>query len=316
MGPLTRYGREATSVFDLLGRNEVDLTAALGWCLVKAPSLLQLLLKHLDIPASTDDVDIALEVADALGRTDIELSAPQAKIVIEAKQGWLVPGEQQLGLYAGRFTGIERGLLVSMSDSSQQWARTQLPTSVGTIPVRHLPWDDVRTRLRTAINSRNGRERLWLQELESYLGTVTSTRPLDDQWVFCVVVSDTRFGDLTFKEYVTQERVYFHPYGGHNRWPRRPPNFMAFRWGGFVRQVNRVRSFEVLPSLTQRWPAISPEEAEGAHIVYDLGTDIPIPNVRTTGTYASGRVWCLLDQLLTQPTLRDAVYSSDELTTS
>ncbi len=37
---LTRYGREVKHVFDLLGRREPDLTAALGWTLVQAPGLM------------------------------------------------------------------------------------------------------------------------------------------------------------------------------------------------------------------------------------------------------------------------------------
>jgi hypothetical protein len=33
---LSRYGRDVTSVFVLLGRDEVDLPAALGWTLARS----------------------------------------------------------------------------------------------------------------------------------------------------------------------------------------------------------------------------------------------------------------------------------------
>lgn len=310
---LSRYGSDVATVFDLLGRNEIDLTAALGWVLAHSPALVDTVARHLGLEVNVDDVIVALEVLDAEGRTDIELTAPMTKVVIEAKQGWLVPGEQQFTKYRGRFDGMEHRLLVSMSDSSERWARDQLPSGVAGIPVRHVSWDTVRAAVRTSLGTTRGRERLWLEELEAYMGRATSTVPYDDQWVFCVVVSDTRLGGMTFQDYVLHERAYFHPFGGNNTWPKKAPNFLCFRWGGQVRQVNRVERFEVIPHLSDRWPAVTREESDGPHIVYDLGPDIPIAPISTTGTYATGRVWCLLDQLLVQPVLADAVRSSKEL---
>ena len=132
--------------------------------------------------------------------------------------------------------------------------------------------------------------------------------------MFCVVVSNDLFGGITFRDYVRTERVYFHPFGGNNTWPKVAPNFLCFRWEGQVRQVNRVASFEVLPKLSTRWPALTVDKAPEPHIVYELGPDIPVPTISTKGTYATGRVWCLLDQLLVQPTLADAVRFSKEPT--
>ena len=321
---LTRYGREVEHVFDLLGRREPDLTAALGWTLARAPSLMGTLLHHLGINAAPDEFAVSLEEqADGQGRTDIELTGPGIKVIIEAKQGWLVPDEQQFSLYAPRFEGFEHALFVSLSDSSNRWA-TRLLRPIGGVPVVHVSWDTVRDALKTTISRGRGREQFWLQQLEGYMGQATSRRPLDDQWVFCVVASDANFGGTTFQDWVRKERVYFHPYGGHNTWPKRPPNFLCFRWGGRVQQVNRVKDFEVVSRLDQRWPTIDDADTamtpsrpvEEPHIIYDLGPDIPLPlsPISTKGTYATGRVWCLLDQLLTQPTLRDAVRASDDLT--
>lgn len=310
---LSKYGSEAATVFDLLGQGEVHLTAALGWALSRSPAMLGSLVEHLELGTAVAEVAVALEVADAQGRTDVELTAASFKVVIEAKQGWLVPGEGQLTKYRGRFEGFERGVLVSMSDSSERWAHDQLPAAVDGIPVRHVSWDTVRAMVKASRAEARGRERLWLEELEEYMGRATSTVPFDDQWVFCVVVSDDLFGGVTFRDYVRTERVYFHPFGGNNTWPKIAPNFLCFRWGGQVRQVNRVRNFELVPQLSDRWPAVAPEESDEPHIVYDLGPDIPIPKISTKGTYATGRVWCLLDQLLVQPTLADAVRASKEL---
>jgi hypothetical protein len=153
-----------------------------------------------------------------------------------------------------------------------------------------------------------------LDELEDYMGRATSLRPYDQQWVYCVAVSDTTYGSMSFQDYVRQQRVYFHPCGGRNGWPKRPLTFLACRWQGVVRQVNRVESYEVVADLRELWPAITNEDAGQPHIVYRLGPDIPIPPaIRTTGTYANGRVWVLLDQLLTHPTLKEAVDASKRL---
>ena len=55
--PLTRYGRETTSVFDLLGRGEVDLTAALGWTMAQSPLLMAALWKRLGMPGEPGKCD-------------------------------------------------------------------------------------------------------------------------------------------------------------------------------------------------------------------------------------------------------------------
>lgn len=316
MTVLDRHGGDIPSVFNLLGRTEVDLTAALGWTLTRSPGLLRELLTVLGSTDEPREVQVSLEVADDLGRTDIELVGTSTKAVLEAKRGWLVPGEAQLTQYAGRFTGFSHPLLVSLSDSSEKWASTQLPPDIGGVPVVHVSWDFIRDRARHVKRSVQGAEHLWLTELERYMGATTSTRDSADQKVFCVVISQATFGDLTFRQYVEQERVYFHPYGGRNGWPKRPPNFLCFRWEGRVRQVNRVESFEVVEHVSQRWPAISVDQAgSGASIIYNLGPNIPIPQgITTKGVYSSARVWCFLDQLLTHPNLADAIRATGRLT--
>lgn len=315
---LSRYGRNSRAVFDLVGHGEVDLTAALGWTLTRSPKLLSAFWERLEMPGEAAAVEVALEVADVDGRTDLQLAGDQAMVIVEAKKGWLVPGENQLGRYASRFEPGGEGLLVTLSDSSTTWAGYELPEQVAGIPVLHLPWDEVRADVGLAVKAAQGSELVWLRELSTYLAGATSVRDPSEQWVYCVVVSEGKpgGGNHTFRDFVTTERVYFHPYGGHNGWPKRPPILIGFRWGGRVRQVNRVASYEVVPNLQFRWPDIPTVGDTGQpHLVYELGPDLPIPVIATKGTYATARVWALLDQLLTQPTLQDAVRVSKDLTT-
>jgi hypothetical protein len=230
MGELTRYGRNSASVFDLLGRGEVDLTAALGWALTRSPALLGALWERLGMPGDPSAVEAALEVADDLGRTDLELTRPDALVVIEAKKGWLVPGEVQLSKYLGRFDAFGAQLLVNLSDSSAEWAHHQLPDHVGGVLVRHVLWDDIRVDVRAARQATRSPERLWLNKFSNYLMGATAVRDVADHWVFCVVVSSASadVGGRTFRDFVLEERIYFHPYGGSNGCPKRPPKFMAF----------------------------------------------------------------------------------------
>ena len=137
-------------MFDLVGRGEVDLTSALGWVIAESPSFARALWSRLSLPGEPANLDVALEVADPEGRTDLELVTDQVRVIVEAKKGWLLPGDLQLGRYVGRFTANRHSLLVTLSDSSHEWAAQQLSTSVAGVPVAHLPWDDVRADIRAA----------------------------------------------------------------------------------------------------------------------------------------------------------------------
>lgn len=72
---------------------------------------------------------------------------------------------------------------------------------------------------------------------------------------------------------------------------------------------------DVVPSLLDRWPDIpASEETVRAHAVYGLGPRLPptepIPN---GASYRASRLWVLLDQLQSSPTLADALAGSKRL---
>lgn len=315
MSEMTRYGRNTASVFDLMGRGEVDLTAALGWTLAHSPALMAALWHRLGVPGPSADAAVALEVSGDMGRTDLELVGTDAKVIVEAKKGWLLPGESQFAKYVGHFEPGLAHLLVSLSDSSSDWAVGQLPSQVAGVPVIHLPWDDIRADLREIRSTvRRHTERLWLEQLNTYLAGATAVRDPSEQWVYNVVLSDQVFGGRTFRNWVTERRVYFHPSGVGKGWPKRPPILMGFRWRGRVHQVNRVSAANIFENLNDRFPEVDPSEDSAPHVVYDLGPNLPLPDLPTRGTYATARVWALLDQMLTQPTLQEAVRSSRTLT--
>lgn len=298
------------SVFDLLGRNENDLTAALGFTLSCSPRFLCQLVSRLLPAVRVGSASVHMEVRDQQGRTDLEIDIGAYLIVIEAKRGWMLPGEHQLAAYAERVKKRGGGMLASLSDATPEWAAQALPADIDGVPLRHLPWSAVREDLGSARADASGRERFWLDELHEYLRRAVKVRDPADSWTYCVAVSDKPIGNggsRTYRDIVTKESAYFHPHGWGSGWPKTAPNFLAFRWDGQVQQVRRVLENAVVPSLQSRWADIpADEDTSRPHIVYRLGPPLPGLPILSGKLYRASRLWVLLDQLLTSDSLAEA----------
>lgn len=238
MASLERHGTEVGSVFALLGDDENDLTAALGFVLARCPPLSAVFVRQIAADAGVDadgDLSLALEVRGKLGRTDLEITCSDGLFVVEAKRDWMLPSYGQLEQYVDRVMRCGSGALVTLSCASHSLARHSLPRAVHGVPVVHVSWRDVLAMIDTIWSTCRGHEKFWLQELRNYLKGVVRMRSIADCWTYCVVLNDERpAGGLSFKEIVTDHLNYFHPYG-IGGWPTEPPNFMAFRWDGAVR---------------------------------------------------------------------------------
>ena len=187
---LASYGRPISSVFDLLGRRETDLTAALGWVLARSRRLRDRFLDRCALPIGGDIEAVRLETADVDGRTDIELVREGALVVIEAKRGWQLPTVRQLATYSKRVVAAGGGMLITLSDASPAWAAHALPGVVDGVPVQHLPWSVVLDDIHAAASDVRGSERRWLGELRSYLRKAVHVHDPASGWAYCVVVSD------------------------------------------------------------------------------------------------------------------------------
>ena len=315
---MSRHGRAVTSVFDLRGRDENDLTAALGFTLARVPEFAARLLAELGTAASTASPVIRMEVADSAGRTDLEIDTGDALYVVEAKRGWLLPSTGQLSAYAPRVEARGAGCLLTLSGASAEWAALSLPAQVAGVPVQHVPWSRVQRMLSQTQGSTRGTARVWLDELHIYLKGALRVKDVADSWTYCLALNRERAGgtcDVTFLEWVTDRGIYFHPYGGSGGWPREAPNFIAFRWDGQVQRIHRVIAAEVVPSLSGRFANIPPtEDTDKPHAVYTLGPALPGVPIPSGRTYRASRLWVLLDQLLTSTTLAEALERTTALT--
>lgn len=314
---LSLHGRTVESVFDLLGSNENDLTAALGFTLARSRRLVTGILGTLSVPTG-DEVIIGMEVRGDDGRTDLEVSTGAELVIVEAKRGWHLPGLDQLEGYAERVRRFGLGRLVTLSDCSAAYATWTLPAVVGGVPVQHLPWSVVKAQLRVAAAGLRGTERYWLDELGAYLRRAVQVRDPADSWAYCVVLSQDKpagGGNRTFRDFVVNDDTYFHPFGWGKGWPTDPPNFFAFRWNGEVHQIRRVIGHQVVAQLQELWPDIPPEaNSTRPHAVHRLGPPMPMHAPLPSGTnYRAARLWVLVDQLLTAPTLKDAYAASRKI---
>lgn len=317
-GGLTRHGREVSSVFDLLGRDENDLTAAFGFTLAHSSRLLSNIISRL-IPSSAAETGVVqMEVRDPEGRTDLEIDTGSHLVVIEAKRGWLLPTVKQLRRYVGRFEGRAGGCLVTLSNATSAWAAQALPQEIDGVPLIHLPWSAVREDLDRARLTAAGHERFWLGELQEYMRRSIKVRDPADAWTYCVAVSNVLIDHAStrrYRDFITDDSAYFHPHGWGSGWPKTPPNFLAFRWDAHVQEVRRVMETIVVPNLQSRWPDLPVNEDTGKpHVIYSLGPPLPGLPIPSGKQYRAIRLWVLLDQLLTSASLAEAYERTQALT--
>lgn len=318
MGTLISYGDEVHSIFQLIGVQENDITKSIAWALSRCPKLMKRIVKEIfKIDIESDDVSIFFQKYDAeKGITDIEMTDNHSfYMIIEAKLGWQLPMEPQLRLYSEREdfrrNPAKEKAIVSMSECSDVYANCYLPfKEVNKIPIKHLSWQriyDIACEART--DSRNA-EKLLLEELKEYLGGIMTMQSKESNWVYVVSLGTSKPTgcDITWIDIVMNHSRYFHPIGGgKSGWPKTPPNYIAFRYYGQLQSIHHIEDYVVTRNMHDEIPEMPDEEWDNDHFIYKLGPAIrPDHKVKTGGLYASGRVWAMLDTLLTADSIKEA----------
>jgi hypothetical protein len=307
-------GREVHNIFHLLGDDEDSISQAIAWGFANAPALLSLFLKRVaGLRGDHAEVQIRIHRYESGGGiTDIELVLPGlAHVIIEAKRGWVLPSAAQLKLYANRpsFSSSRACVkkILTMSECSQPYAKAHLPlTAIGSTPVEHVAWADVITDARAAEAQSGHAEKRLLRELADYLRLVMTKQQKDSNLVFVVsLAGHTEQGWTTsWIEIVTKYSRYFHPVG--NRWPKDPPNYIAFRYRGRLQSIHHIDEYEVIENLKNACRGIADSPVD-PHYLYKLGPAIiPSREVKNGAVYPSGRLWCAIDTLLTSTTVSEA----------
>ena len=321
MADLFLHGRQVKTVFDLLGDKENDITFSVGWALAQCECFLTLLLKRLFVDYDVGETQvIQLQQSGGSGFTDIEIITDHVHVIVEAKRGWVLPDdiEQQITKYARRFSASPRhSLLVVMSEGADYYAALRLPEKIDSIPVKYLSWKNIGAVALESQRASNHAGKRLLQELVQYLDSIMTSQNQTSNQVYVVALANgnPEWSALSWQDIVARWHHYFHPVGG-NGWPKTPPNYLGFRYGGRLQSVHHIDRYTVvqdikaMASAFPEMPSARWEEQNifsKAHFLYTLGPAILTNHeVRTGSIYPSGRVWAALDLLLTSQTISEA----------
>ena len=258
MAELFAHNERVETIFDLIGDKENDITKSIAWAFVKCPCLLERVIERLlHVNAAADDVVIRYqEFEKDKGITDLEITDNQKfYIIIEAKRGWVLPGEPQLRLYSERSGFISSPAkvkaIVSMSECTEDYAKKRLPTVPGTT-VLHLPWMTIcdlagELRMKTA-----GKQNYILGELERYIKRIMTTQNKDTNWVYVVSLGlskaeittsegKKKTAGITYEDIVKKHHKYCCPVGGgRGGWPKEPLTYIAFRYHGKLQSIHHI----------------------------------------------------------------------------
>jgi len=309
------HDRPVETVFGLLGDDEESMTHSLGWVLGNCPAFLSLFLGRVARQrARRREVQVLLQESKrGSGRTDIEIREPERSlVVIEAKKGRTIPTRSQLQRYALRFRGPWRNpkdhRLLVLSRCSPEYVRSRLPRVVGDgVAVRHVSWDEIRQLLDNARSTASYRERWLMDELSTHIEGEGIMERNESNLVYVVsLAAGTPDGwGISWRDIVRKRNKYFHPVGNH--WPQEPPNYVAFRYDGKVRSIHHIEKHDTMTRPHDHVAEIPANLKWEPHFIYWLGPSIGPPEPLPSGKqYRATRLWCMLDTLLTSPTLAKA----------
>lgn len=327
MAELFAYNEKVETIFDLIGDRENDITKSIAWAFAKCPRLLERVIdKLIHVHVDADDVVIRYqEFEKDRGITDLEITDNQKfYIIIEAKRGWVLPGEPQLKLYSER-TGFINSpakvkAIVSMSECTEEYAKKRLPV-IPMITVWHLPWM-VNCNLAEELRIKSaGKQNYILGELVRYIKRIMTTQNKDTNWVYVVSLGlskaeittsegKRKTAGITYVDIVKKHHKYCCPVGGgRGGWPKEPLTYIAFRYHGKLQSIHHIEKYTVTDNLHPFVPEIPDEELSETHFVYELGPAIIPPKDIRTGNkiVMSNRVWAQLDTLLTSDTVTEAM---------
>lgn len=304
-----------SSVFQLLGRKENDMSYSLAWGLSRCPVFLR---KFLSIVGQRNpklsEVDIYLQKRGGKeeGITDIELRSPRFRIIIEAKRGWNRPGISQLDKYAKRLINsgardkrLDKRLIV-LSEYGRNNSGNRLKKGIRRVPVQPISWREAIRCARRALPGSTHAQKHLINELVVYFTKVMTKQKFDSNEVYVVSIGEkTKNWKLPPVDMVTKEEGYFHPIGKKG-FPKEPPNYIAFRYDGKLQSIHHIDKYEVTRDLDKYLK--KGKYGKFDHFLYTLGPAIkPNKEVRIGKKINwAGRVWCMLDTLLTSKTISEA----------
>jgi len=317
---LLQYGNEVKTIFDLFGAGENDMTSALGWVLARSDVFLRLLVEDIcgSFPKNAAAPVIKLQTGRGMnGITDVEIVFGSGLIlVIEAKRGPDVPTARQLEKYADFLSGSEfkERHIVALTNASATSATINLRCKgIDERSLHHRSWRQIRRLAEQALRDTAASSvKLWLRTFCDYLGEILGMEMKYSNRVFIVSLNGKAEGwTISFRDVVEKKGRYFFPVG--NRWPDPPPNYLAFRYNGKLQSIHHVKDYVTFTRPSEIFPEAPKAQEWAPHYCITLGPAIRPPREVLNGPriHMSNRVYCLLDTLLTNETISDALTETE-----
>lgn len=311
---LYKHGKKANNIFDMLGTNENDISCAIGLGFSKAPQFLKLYLERLGIKSvKLENIQIKLQQHEKTkGFTDFEIEQEgEFIIIIEAKKGWNYPNQQQLDKYSSRPSfinfpaKIKKMIVFTESKKDFTQAHFKIPQS-NSFEVEVTSYRELWEIAKESKLKSNNYEKNFLAELINYFEKLMTMKNTYSNLVYVVAISSGQVNGWNISWIdIIKRKKYFHPVGG-NGWPAQPPNYIAFRYHGRLQSIHHIDNYEVFINPNEHFSEI-PSEEWSHHFIYELSEPIvPTKNVKTGNIFRNGRVWAMLDLLLTCDTISEA----------
>jgi len=316
MGTLFKHGQEVHSVFELIGTDENDISFSIGYGFSRIPSFLKLFLHHINIHSEyiPDMVSIKLQQHEVeKGFTDFEIEQEGVfSIIIESKKGWNFPDQTQLDKYSSKpsfqnsISPIKK--LIVFTESTNEYTKSYFHISESnSYEVQVVSYRELHGFLKHSLIDGKNHEKRLSNELLQYLEKIMTMSNKESNLVYVVSLGyliPDKWG-IGFIEIVTKRKKYFHDVGKKG-FPKEPPNYIGFRYNGELQSIHYIEDYVVFRNPHDYFPEIPSQEWE-PHFLYTLGDPIiPQKTVKTGKIYPSGRVWCMIDTLLTSETISES----------
>ena len=145
-----------------------------------------------------------------------------------------------------------------------------------------------------------------MHELTAYLEGAADVRDSSSNKVYVVSLGSgpSEVPGFTFQEIVEKKRRYWYP--ARKGWPKQPPNYIGFRYGGRLQSIHHVDGWRFVSLFSEAFPDTTNDW--GPVWVLDLGEPIrPAHEVRTgPGIIRNMHAEVDLDLLLTRGTISSA----------
>jgi len=292
------------------------MTFSLGWVLSRSNPFLKSLLQDLygKFPCSVQDAVIRLQKGHGKnGITDIEIDfAGNLALIIEAKKGPWLPSQDQLKKYArvldGKTASIKGIAAITSASAAFSRSHLQCPGLTGK-QLQHRSWRELQRLARAAASIETHENKRLLKSFVEYLGGLLEMDMRFSNLVYVVSLSGHHDGwSISYRDIVEKKRRYFFPVGDKG-WPDPPPNYVGFRYDGQLQSIHHVKRYDTFMRPRDFFKEADADIVWPLHYCLELGPPIRPSRTVKNGPriHRSARVWCLIDTLLTNETISDAL---------